>query len=240
MLNIPLTLPLKFAYVINGIFHLCPVAWPRQRDGSRRHLAVRPAKSRTGKRGSGRDCRASGSASCITQGCRAGARARRKTRRGADAARRHLRAAMARARDARHRAERLLSARLGIGDRRVRAWPRRCVRAGRVERYRRTDRPDARDFDVARLQDPAARFGQRRSLWLAFDAAARPRPCGTGGRRNLAAGAAGRRPRAGAARHLARRRRHEGVHRGTAPRRHRPARAAIARPRRAGCEARRR
>ena len=201
---------------------------------------MRPAKSRTGKRGSGRDCRASGSASCIAQGCHADARARCKPGRCADAARRHLRRAMARARDARRRAERLLSARLGIGDQRIRARPRRRVRAGRVERCRRTDRPDAGHFDVARLQDPPARVGQRRSLWHAFDAAARSRPCGTSGRRNLAAGAAGRRPRADAARHLARWRRHEGVHRGAAPRRHRAARAAIACPRRARCDPRRR
>ena len=131
------------------------------------------------------------------------------------AARGDRREPMARARRTRHRAERLLSARLGIGGERLGARPHRRLGARRMERclavVRRRgapDRPDARDLDVARLQDPAARAGQRRSLRHAVHAAARSRH-GRGCRRRIdAAGAQGRRPCADPARRHARRRRH--------------------------------
>ena len=74
--------------------------------------------------------------------------------------------AVARARRARRRAERLLSARLGIGGERLRARPHRRLRARRVERclsprLAGADRPDAGRLAVARLQDSPARAGQR-------------------------------------------------------------------------------
>ena len=147
---------------------------------------------------------------------------------------------MARALDARRRAERLLFARMGIGGERFGAGPRRRRRTRRVARCIHLDRPGACDLDVARLQDPAARFGQRRSLRHALHAAARPRHGGGSRHRHSAAGPAGRRACADLPRHLARWRGHEGLYRRAAPRRHAAAGAAIACPRLPRCDRRRR
>jgi len=80
-------------------------------------------------------------------------------------------------------------------------------------------------------KNPPARFGQRRSLTARFR-----RRCSTATMRKrqpptFCTGAAGRRPCADPARHLASWRRDEGVHRRAAPRRQGAARVAVACPR---------
>ena len=161
------------------------------------------------------------SPACIDQRCHARACAGSHRADSPDAARRDVRGRMAALSERAAEPNGYYLPGLGIGGECFRARPHRRLRAQRVERRCRTDRPDARHLDVARLQNPlpvlvsADPYGTLCTPLLDRDM---PEDAGL----HSAAGPASRRACADPARDLARWRSHEGIRRSAAPRRPAP------------------